>query len=73
MRLISTDALTAYMTARGESTRTLAAKVTCSHGTIHNLTTGRTTTTTRARAEAISAVLRVPLTALFTSDRLGDG
>lgn len=65
VRLISTDALASYMRFRDETTRSLAEKVGCSHGTIHNYMRGRVKNVPDARAKAICRMLNVPVEALF--------
>lgn len=65
VKLISPAALVSYMSFRDESTRSLGEKVGCSHGTIHNYTSGRITNVPDKRAKAICRVLNVPVEALF--------
>ncbi len=65
MRLISAAALRQYMSFRGHSVRSLAAKVGVSHGTIGWLTSGQRDTTKPATARAIAKALDCPVDALF--------
>lgn len=65
VRLISTDALASYMRFREETTRSLAEKVGCSHGTIHNYMRGRVRNVPEKRAKAMCRILSVPVEALF--------
>ncbi len=65
VKLISGDALASYMRFREESTRSLAEKVGCSHGTIHNYCGGKVKNVPEKRAKAIARILNVPTEALF--------
>lgn len=65
VRLISAPALRQYMTFRGLSVRTLAAKVGVSHGTIGWLTSGQRSTTKPETARRIAKALDCPVDALF--------
>ena len=68
VRLISGAALAQYMAFREETNRSLAQKVGCSHGTIHNIKSGRVKTVPLKRAKAIAGALNAPLEALFVHE-----
>ncbi len=65
VHLISSAAMESYMEFRRETTRSLAKKVGCSHGTIHNYLRGNTKVIPADRARSIAQVLNVPVEALF--------
>lgn len=65
MRLISSSALRQYMSFRGYSVRSLAAKVGVSHGTIGWLTSGQRSTTKPETAKRIAKALDCPVESLF--------
>ena len=65
VRLISATALRQYMSFRGYSVRSLAAKTGVSHGTIGWLTSGRRNTTKPSTATRIAKALDCPVDALF--------
>ena len=65
VKLISADALAQYMTYRGESVRTLAAKVRCSRATIGHLRSGARDYVKPEWAAAIEKALDAPKGSLF--------
>lgn len=68
VRLISGAALAQYMAFREETNRSLAEKVGCSHGTIHNIKTGKVRTVPMKRAKAIARILNAPFESLFLAE-----
>lgn len=65
VRLISKDALRTYMQFRGETIRTLATKIGCSHGTIGHLRSGKQQYIRANWARSIEQVLNAPPGSLF--------
>jgi hypothetical protein len=65
VKLISADALAGYMKFRGETVRSLAAKVGCDFRTIGHLRSGKRTTCNRDIAPLIEKHLNAPPGSLF--------
>lgn len=65
VEVISGSALASFMKFKGESTRSLALKVGCSHGTIHNMIRENVRQVPDARATKIAEILGTPKEALF--------
>lgn len=65
VELVSPDALKTYMRFREESTRSLAARVGCSHSVIGYLTSGRRKTIRPEWARKIEKILDAPTGSLF--------
>lgn len=68
VRVSNPRAIAEYMEFCDESTRSLAMKVGCSHGTIHNMITGRTRNIPMKRAKRVAKILNAPFSALFLPD-----
>lgn len=64
-RIISAEALAAYMTARHVSVRRLADAVGCSASHIGHLRSGKRDTTTVVNARKIERILNAPPASLF--------
>lgn len=65
VRLISRDALRTYMEFRGETIRSLAAKIGASHGTVGHLRSGKQQYIRAPWARAIERALNAPPGSLF--------
>lgn len=65
VKLKSPQALRQYMEFRGQTVRSLAAKVGVSHGTIGWLTSGKRSTTKVSTAKGIAKALDCPVDFLF--------
>lgn len=65
VKLISADAFLRYMLFRGETVRSLALKVGCSHQTIGHLRSGKRDTCSPTTARLIEKHLNAPPGSLF--------
>lgn len=65
VKLISAEALAGYMRFRGETVRSLAAKVGCSHQSIGHLRSGKRDTCKPETARLIERHLNAPPGSLF--------
>lgn len=65
VKLISSQALTQYMSHRGFTIRSLAAKVGCSHSVVGHLCSGKRVTCMPETAKKIERALDAPAGSLF--------